>query len=350
MTFAPSLTTAAYALAFALACLMPAAGKADQRTMRITLQSSKGSWVHDSIVMFKEQVEAQTNGELRFELFPGGKLYKPNQVRGAVSSGDIEMGAALLTEYAGPIPAAGIFSQPYMLSSDTLVDAATAPGSQMRAPIDAAVLQQAGSRVLWWTPLGTGVMVSKGGPMLLPEEAAGKKVRVSSIAQSEFMKQCGATPVDAPGDKQYALLKAGEADASLTGITVVADRKLWEVTDTLIITHDMDYEFIIVINENVWKSLTESQQRIMAQAARDAEQHYRKSSHEDERRLLELASHNGMKIVEMNNEQIYEWKACATPQLEAFLERSGVLGHRVMEGYKQIMIQSYLVPRRRPED
>jgi C4-dicarboxylate-binding protein DctP len=344
------LACAVYALAFALACLMPSAGKAEPRVLRVTLQSSKGSWVHDSIVLFKEQVEAQTNGELRFELFPGGKLYKPNQVRSAVSSGDIEMGAALLTEYAGPIPAAGIFSQPYMLSSGALVDAATDPASPMRMPIDAAVLKQEGSRVLWWAPLGTGVMVSKGGPMLLPEEAAGKKVRVSSIAQSEFMKQCGAVPIDAPGDKQYALLKAGEAEASLTGITVVADRKLWEVTDTLTITHDMDYEFIIVINESVWKSLTGGQRQIMAQAARDAEQHYRRTSHEDEARLLNLARQNGMKIFEMNSGQIYDWKACATPQLEAFLERSGVLGQKVMEGYKQIMMQSNLAPRKRPED
>jgi C4-dicarboxylate-binding protein DctP len=347
---APSLTVVAHALILAWVFLMPSIGKADPRQFRITLQSSKGSWLFDSIALFKERVEAGTNGELQFELFPGSKLYKPNQVRGAVTSGEIEMGAALLTEYAGPIPAAGIFSQPYMLSSDALVDTATAPGSAMRALIDAAVLQQTGARVLWWTPLGTGVMVSKGSPMLTPEDSAGKKIRVSSIAQTEFIKQCGGIPVDATGDKQYAILKNGEADASMTGITVVADRKLWEVTDTLTITHDMDYEFIVVINEAVWQSLTASQRQIMADAAREVEQLYRKNSHEDERRLLAIAAQNGMKIVEMNTEQIYEWKTCATPQLEVFLERSGTLGHRVMEGYKQVMMQSYIAPQRKREE
>ena len=314
--------------------------------IRVALQLPQGTPLYESIANFKAEVEKQTGGAVAVSIFPGAQLYKPSEVRDAVGSGAIEMGASLLSEYVQAVPASDIFSLPFMFTSPELVRAATAPGSVIRSPVDEAILETTGARVLWWFPSGASIMVSKGAPVLTPAAIERKKVRVSGISLGEMVKLCGGIPVESGGDQQYELYKNGAVDIGMTTTSIIATRKLWEVMDTLAITNHVQTEFVLIINEKVWKSLPADQQQIVASAARASEQIFRQKADLQAREAVVLAGQRGMHLAEVANSDVKKWKACAAPMLDTFLERSGTLGTKVMAGYRQILVETYSMPSR----
>ena len=72
-----------------LGCL---AAQAQQVKLRLTSQFPATHHVGKGLVQFSDEVEQRTNKTLAVELFDNARLYKDDQVLGAVSSGAIEMG------------------------------------------------------------------------------------------------------------------------------------------------------------------------------------------------------------------------------------------------------------------
>jgi C4-dicarboxylate-binding protein DctP len=314
--------------------------------IRVTLQLPPDSPLYESIANFKAEVEKQTRGAVAVTIFPAAQLYKPSEVRGAVGSGVIEMGASLLSEYVQAVPASDIFSLPFMFTAPALLRSATAPGSPIRSPIDEAILEKTGARVLWWFPTGSSIIVSKGGPVLTPAAIEGKKVRVSSVSLGEMVKLCGGIPLESGGDEQYGLYKRGAIDIGMTSMSIVATRKLWEVMDTLTITNHVQSEFVLIINEKVWQGLATDQQQILVSAARDSEQIFRDKAQLQAREAVALAGRHGMRVAEVADSDVKEWKDCATPMLAGFLSQSGTVGAKVMAGYRKILVDVYRTPSR----
>ena len=123
---------------FLAASMLPADAKT---TLRITLQLPLKSHLGQNLLMFKEEVEKNSNGEIVVEIYDSAQLYKDKQVPQAVGSGAIEMGTSSLTRYVGDIPAVDIFYQPFMFNSDDMIRKATAKGSAVRGPLDEAILE-----------------------------------------------------------------------------------------------------------------------------------------------------------------------------------------------------------------
>jgi C4-dicarboxylate-binding protein DctP len=314
--------------------------------IRVTLQLPSGSPLYESIANFKAEIEKQTDGAVAITIFPAAQLYKPSEVRGAVSSGAIEMGASLLSEYVQVVPASDIFSLPFMFTSPALLRGATALGSPIRSPIDDAILETTGARVLWWFPSGSSIMVSKGAPVLTPTAIERKKVRVSSVSLGEMVKLCGGIPLESGGDEQYGLYKSGAVDIGMTSMSIVSTRKLWEVMDTLTITDHVQSEFVLIINEKVWQSMPADQQQIVLRAARASEQVFRLKAELQAREAVALAAQHGMRVAEVAESDVKDWKDCATPMLAGFLSQSGTLGAKVMAGYRKVLVDVYRTPPR----
>ena len=327
-----------------IAMNMPAFAAA--RELRVTLQLPPDSALHQSVALFKTEVEKNSQGSLQVKIFPSAQLYKAQEVREAVGSGAIEIGAVLLSEYVEIIPASDIFALPFMFPSLGLLRAGTAPGSPIRKPIDQAILKQANAQVLWWFSSGAGVALSKGEPVLTPTAIAGKKVRVSSSSLAEMVKLCGGEPIETGGTEQYELYKSGAVDIGLTSQNIIVARKLWEVMDTLTITNHTQSEFLILMHDKVWATLSADEQKIIGNAARHTEQVSRDAAEQVSRDDLTIARQHGMKVVETAKEHADAWKHCATPMLSGYLSRSGRLGQQVMDGYRKALIEAYRTPQR----
>ena len=95
-------------------------------TMRISLQLPMKSHLGQNLLLFKEQVEAKSNGDIEVQIYDSAQLYKDKEVPAAVGAGSIEAGVASLTRYVGDIPAVDIFYQPFLFDTEEKVRKAVA--------------------------------------------------------------------------------------------------------------------------------------------------------------------------------------------------------------------------------
>lgn len=325
MTRSLILLAAAAALA-----LGASAAQAAETTMRITLQLPLKAHLGQNLLLFKAEAEKASNGEIEVQIYDSAQLYKDNEVPQAVGSGSIEAGVASLTRYVGDAPIVDIFYQPFLFDSEAKVRKAVAPGSPIRAPIDAAIADT-GSTVLWWQAYGGAVMLSNGGPIRTPADMKGKKVRVFGKTLGDFVEAAGGSPTIISGSEQYLAYQRGTVDIGMTGVSGVKSRKLWEVMDTITNTNNAVIEFIVVANTDWWNKLPEAHRAILKAAALKAEDSVRNEMSSIEAGAYAAAAENGMTAYTPTAAEIAEWKAVSKPVYEKFLATTGATGKAMMD-------------------
>ena len=299
-------------------------------TLRISLQLPLKSHLGQNLVMFEQEVEEKSGGEIDVQIYDSAQLYKDKEVPAAVGSGSIEMGVASLTRYVGDVPAVDIFYQPFLFDSAEKVNKAVAKGSPVRGPIDEAIAGT-GSSVLWWQAYGGAIMLSKGGPVKSPADMVGKKVRVFGKTLGDFVSATGGAPTLISGSEQYLAYQRGTVDYGMTGVSGVKSRKLWEVMDTISVTNHADIEFVVVVNSKFWDSLSDAHKAIIEEAAANAEADVRNRVADIEADAYKAAEENGMTVYTPTAEDMAAWKAASQPVYDAYLENAGELGKTILD-------------------
>ena len=324
----------ALASAVALA-LGTSAALAAKTTLRITLQLPMKSHLGQNLLLFKNEIEKTSNGDIAVEIYDSAQLYKDKEVPQAVGSGAIEMGVASLTRFAGDIPAVDVFYLPFLFNSEELVRKATAKGSPVRGAIDEAILDT-GNRVLWWQAYGGVVLLSNGAPIKTPADIKGKKVRVFGKTLGAWIEAAGGVPTSISGSEQYLAYQRGTVDVGMSGISGVKSRKLWEVMDTITRTNNADIEFIVVVNDKFWQSLPDEHKKLIEAAAAKADKTVRDEMSAFETDAFKLAETSGMSIYDPTPDEVAQWKADAQPVFDEFLAASGPLGKTVLDAAKAL--------------
>ena len=305
-------------------------GLAAETTMRISLQLPLKSHLGQNLVLFEEEVEQASNGEIEVEIYDSAQLYKDKEVPQAVGSGSIEAGVASLTRYVGDIPAVDVFYMPFLMNNEEKVRAAVAEGSPIREAIEEAI-EDTGATVLWWQAYGGAILLSKGEPIRTPADLEGKKVRVFGQTLGDFVEAAGGAPTLISGSEQYLAYQRGTVDVGMTGVSGVKSRNLWEVMDTITVTNHADIEFIVVANTDWWESLPEEHRAIIEAAADKAEADVRDRVAEIEADAYAAAKEHGMTVYEPTPEEIEAWRATASPVYEAYRSKAGGLGETMLE-------------------
>ena len=273
-----------------------------------------------NLLEFTKAIEAQTEGALVFDITHSGKLYPEKELVGAVSSGALEMAIVGFNQFSAKAPAMDVVQQPFLLNYDKLVRAALSPESPVRAVIDRSILATAGVRPLWWQGYGTTVLFSRGGDVADPGRIKGKRVRVlAGEVMAGMVRLCGGEPVVLSAAAMTKAMKDGKVDMIMVGVSSVAPRGLWEVSDTITRTEHAALEFVVVINEGVWLRLTEPQRKAMTKVAREVESRLRQKMLDVEEAAYAFARSKGMTIRSVTPNEIAAWRACSAPVLEAYM-------------------------------
>ena len=317
-------------LVAAFASLVFGMGNADaKRALRLTVQLPLKSVLGQNLLQFKDEVEKATGGNLEIQIFDSGQLFDDKDVPKAVGAGQIDMGVASLARYVGDVPAVDVFHIPFVFNSDAKLRMAVAPDSPVRGPLDDAI-SKTGSRVLWWQAYGGTILLSKGGqPIKTPADLKGRKVRVFGKLLGSWVVSNGGTPVNVAGGEQYFAYQRGTVDIGMTGPDTIKSRRLWEVMDTVTVANMAAIEFVVVINEKIFLSLTDDERKIIVVAARGAEVKLRDSFTQLEKEAIEAGRQNKMMIYMPNVTEMEAFRKSAEAVREEFLKASGDLGRQV---------------------
>jgi C4-dicarboxylate-binding protein DctP len=244
-------------------------------------------------------VERESGGDIVIQIHPSARLFVDKEVPGAVSSGAVEMGVVSLTQYAPLRPATGLVNLPFLFDDAETVEAATAPGHPIRATLDKEILAT-GARPLWWQPFGMAIMLGRDQAPTRPELLRSRKTRVFGTTMRKFVAAMGGQPVAISGSKQFDAYKRGDVDFGMTGVTAVKSRKLHDVMGHLVKTNHAALEFVVVINEALWRRLTDRERSILGTAAVTVEHQLRLSYRDTHRNTLTWISGNtGMTVSDL---------------------------------------------------
>lgn len=308
-------------LAAAVLTLTGAAAIAET-TIRVTLQLPEKHSLGQNWLAFKDIVEKESGGELKVQLFPSAQLYKDKQVPEAVGSGAIEAGSAFLGRYAGSVPAVDVVNLPFFFRDEAHLRAAVATGSKMRNLLDAAVLEETGARVLWWQAFGRNIYLTNGSAIRTPADLNGKKVRTYGKVLGWTVEALGGAPTLMSGSKQFLAYQQGAVDVGMTGASAVKSRKLYEVMDHMTLSFDSTIEFIAVMNEKFFQSLSSENQTIILKAAATVEQQLRDVIYEQETAAVDEVR-SKMTVIDLSEEERAKWRDATKQVVDRFVSEGG---------------------------
>ncbi len=315
----------------------PLDANAQQVKLRATLQvAASEPYLGVPLVHFKEEVERRSGNTLSIEIHDNGQLYIDTQVVDAIASGSIEMGVAGTYQFAKKIPDISIVEQPFLLNFEALIRAVVAPDSEVRKIIDLAVLRATGVRVLWWQSAGSSVFFTKGQDAADPQAIKGKRVRVFSQITAQMTKACGGTPTVISTSKMHDAMQDGAVDLAMGSITSVEPRGLWKVADTVTMTHHVLIEFMLLINEHTWQSLSPKHRTILAEAARDVERDTRARVADLESAAYAFAQKKGMRLRALTADEVAEWRACSADVLVDYMGLNTELARQLLAAYGRL--------------
>jgi C4-dicarboxylate-binding protein DctP len=306
------------------------------KTLRLTLAGSLKNPLSQNLVDFKNLVEEKSSGSLRIEIFDDAQLYSETQGRTAASAGEIDIAVVPLGDYAGDIPAASLFQQPFLFDLKSLVLGATRPENPIRTIIEREILKKAGVRVLYWQPYGGTVLLSNGEPVADPSAMIGRNVAAIDSGMANFIAICGGNPQLVSAPETFKALEGKTADTSMTGILSLKERELWRVTNTITKLRHSEILFVVVINEKSWDGLGKDQRNAIVEGAQTVEQSIWRWYALLEADTYALAEEKGMKIQELTSEEIADWRICSSLIVESFMSDAGEVAEQLMAAYGKL--------------
>ncbi len=326
------LLTSISACALALTIGLPAAS-VEAKTLRFTTQLPAKNFATKNAVEFTQCVAGKT--DINIEVFDSAQLYRDKEVPQAVSSGAIDMGMTTTARFAGTIPAIEILYVPFAMGTREATIAALAPGAKLRMLLDSELIKT-GVRPIYWMDYGSAVFLSKKDkPIRKPADVKGLKVRVFGKTLGDFVTALGGSPTLTSGSEQFLAYQRGTVDAGMTGIGSVKSRKLYEVMDVVTRSEHAKIEFLMLINDKVWKTLSDKEQAAMTECGKVSESNLRSNIAAIEEDAAKATIAKGKEVVSMNAAQLAEWKKAAQPVVDAYLKNSGDLGKKVLEAIGQ---------------
>lgn len=220
---------------------------------------------HPSVVMMQKvaaEIREQTGGAVEIQTFPSGQLGSSRDVIEATSSGAIQMvdeGAAQFGQFVAPF---SILEAPYIWRDPAHMRRA------FQAPLmddmNGQLVAKRDMRVIGSTYYGTRHVTSGARAVHNAAEMNGFKLRIPEVDTYRAMAEAwGARPTPLNIGELYLALSQGAVDGEENPLPTIQSSKFYEVQKYLILTAHIMSPRVIVINEDVWKTLDAKQQELL---------------------------------------------------------------------------------------
>jgi len=220
---------------------------------------------------FKKEVEEKTEGRIQIEIHPDSELGADSDLIKGVVNGTVDITASSAGNFASYEPNVGISAFPFLF--DGFEDAWEFVDGSVETKAESG-LEAYNIKVLAHYDNGFRCVTTsdKVGPINSVSDMDGLVIRTpENQIVMQTMLLLGATPKVLPFNEVYDALKNGTFDAQENPIPVIYNNNLYEVQSNLAITNHSYDVMLFVIRQDVWNKLSEEDQKILEEAARNAE-------------------------------------------------------------------------------
>ena len=247
---------------------------------------------------FAKRISEETNGAIKFEVYPNSQLGTIAEMAEAVSMGTVAMHH---NTYGGLQPLLedlGLFDTPYLYRDvDHLLKATDPTSSPVLMELNKKLIESRNVRILYSFYFGTRELTANS-PIYSPADLKGKKIRaIPSPIYLTAVEGMGAVAVPVDFAELPVALATGVADGQENPVNTILANNLYEVQKYLMQTDHIMGSEPVVINEKVWKSLSPANQEIFAKVAKETSQWASSLVISNESKDLKALQDKGMTVI-----------------------------------------------------
>ncbi|ANG62935.1 C4-dicarboxylate ABC transporter substrate-binding protein [Marinobacterium aestuarii] len=211
--------------------LFGALSSAAEFNLRAVANSNENDEDYDGLVVFKDFVEAHSNGKIAVELFIGTQLCaNGTECMQALEDGSVDVFISTASGVGNMFPYVQVLDLPYLLRDDRVAE--TVLAGDFTRELRKSILDDSDNRVRLMTIGNTGGwrnFANTKRTVQTPKDIEGLKIRtvVSDLPQ-ELVKSLGASPTPIPWPELFTSFQTGVVEGSKNGITDIMSMKFPE--------------------------------------------------------------------------------------------------------------------------
>lgn len=317
-----SALAAALGLTGALAAASAAAQEVTLRCQHFL--SPKASIPAGFITPWAEKVEAETNGDLKIEVYPAMQLGgKPPALFDQIKDGVIDCGWALTGYTPGRFPSTEAMEQPFVTSMSAEESSQAAWEFTQKHAMD----ELGDVHLIAVHVHGPGVIHKKGAPVRKIEDMEGLKLRGPSRAATNLLQSMGATAIGMPVPAFPEALSKGVVDGGVIPEEVVVPLKVHELADshTYFSGDRSVYNtfFIWAMNKDVYEGLPDDIKAVIdANSGLEASAWAGRAMDEGDDAAAKIMRETDNEFVTLPPEEVERWKARGAEVAKAWAEET----------------------------
>lgn len=249
---------------------------------------------------FAEQVNKETAGRVNISVFPASQLGSEKDMVEGLQFGSIQAGVIGATSF-GPIePRVKVMELPYAWPS--INHAHRAYDGELGAALN-KLLEDKGFVVLGWLDLGTRHVTNRRGPVVVPADLVGLKLRTPpDQTRIETFKQYGAQPAPLAFGELYSALQQGVFDGQENPVEIIYTSSFYDVQKYLSLTGHVSNAGLLVISKTVWNKISDADKAVMRKVAKKVQDQQRASQQSGEAEQIAKLKAKGMLVNDINRE------------------------------------------------
>ncbi len=283
----------------------------------------------ENLVLFAKDVEAATQGQLKINVHANSSLFKTNEIKRAVQSGQTQAGEIFLLQYENETPLFALDGVPFLASN---YEEAWKLYEVQRPALNSHFEKQ-GLALLYAVPWQPQGLQSKRAVQSLAD-LRGVKWRAYSAATARMGELMGAHPVTVLSSELSQALATGLVEAMISSSQTGVDIRAHESFGYFYDVKAWVPKNAVLVNVKAFNALTPQQQAAVKRAAATAEQRgWKVSAERDEESKKTLAA-RGMTVSAPSPRLAAEFRQMGATMMTQWQQRAGTEGDSILRAYK----------------
>lgn len=270
---------------------------------------------------FAEQVEKETNGQIKVEVFPDSQLGGERDNFEGLQLGSLQASIISTAVSSSFSPNLSILDLPFLFK-DNQTAYKVLDGEIGKNLLDE--LSEHGVIGINFWENGYRHLTNNVREVRTPDDLKGLKIRtMESPIHLDVWTVLGVQPTPMAFPELFTSLQQGTVDGQENPYVVTATNKFYEVQDYLTVTQHVYGANIFLISDKFWKTLTDKEKEIIMKAGEEAKNYQREAERQQASEFLALLKENGMKITELTESEQQQFKDKVQPIYEKYSKELG---------------------------
>jgi TRAP-type C4-dicarboxylate transport system substrate-binding protein len=279
---------------------------------------------------FSDCVAKGTNGDIKIIIHPNGSLFKGNDIKRAVQTGQTQIGERLLSSHENENPIFGTDSIPFIATS---YESSVKLHQSAKGELE-KVLEGQGLKLLYsvpWPP--QGLYFNK--EVKAVGDMAGVKVRSYNKATARLAELTGMVPISIEAAEISQAMAAGVINSLITSAVTGQDGKVWEQLTHFYKVQAWMPRNTVIVNKAIFDGQSPANQKVVMECAAVAETAGLEKSQLANEKAERTLMGNGMKVEAPSEALAAELKTIGDTMVKEWTEKAGASGQTVMEAFRK---------------